>query len=703
MKKNKEINKITKNKATEQGNSATSIQSQLYIRELISLLTILVLGIAIYSNSFDCSFQFDDDINILKNTEIRDLYDIHAIWNYNHLRFLPFVSFAINYHFGEFDVWGYHFVNLIIHIINAVLVWRFTLLIFSTPKLKNEKIAKHGNTIAFFTALLFLSHPLATQSVTYIVQRMASMVAMFYFLTLFLYVKSRLCSQNNLQKYLFLFGAFLSGILAILSKENSFTLPLTIILIEAFFLQAGTLTSILKEKKVYLFVLITVFLSAIIFSIHSTKIFDPIPPYGGRDLVVTPLNYFLTQFHVIVTYIRLLFLPINQNLDYDLLPSENLLSPLILWSLLLLLSIIFIAVISYKKNRIISFGIFWFFITLSVESGIIPIADLIYEHRTYLPSFGFFLLLSVFLAKMLLNNYKILFYLFFTCIIIGNSVLTYNRNKVWKDDLTLWNDVVSKSPNLARAYLNLGSAYFNRNELDKAIDNCNRAIELNPKSLPMAYFYCGLAHDKLYQWDRSVVNYSKSIEINPEFYQSYANRAIAYANLNELDKAIADFSIIIKKDPINARNLFNRGNAYMNLKQWKESITDFSRAIEIDPKYTDAYCNRAIVSGNLNEPEKAISDFSKIIEIDPKFIKAYKNRAITFSNLKKWKEAINDYSTVIKFLPNDKSTYYDRGFTYINTEEWNLAIADFSKVLEMDPNNQSANSAREFAYKKIRK
>src|ERR1035438_772336 len=161
-------------------------------RDLAGIGVIILLGIIIYSNSFGCSFHFDDFQNFVDNAKIRNLSDINAWWHYYPSRHVSIFSFVLNYHFFKLDVRYWHLINLVIHLINACLVGYLTVLIFSSPFMKNREITKEKKMLAFFTALLFVSHPLATQSVTYIVQREASLVAMFYFLSLVLYMKARL-------------------------------------------------------------------------------------------------------------------------------------------------------------------------------------------------------------------------------------------------------------------------------------------------------------------------------------------------------------------------------------------------------------------------------------------------------------------------------------------------------------------------------
>ena len=532
--------------------------------DFLGLSAIVMLGIIIYSNSFNCSFHFDDASSIVANKAIQNLSDIKAWWNYSSGRPIAYFTFAVNYHYGELNVWGYHLVNLIIHLITSCIVGWLTLLIFSTPALKNNPIIKHKKILAFFVALLFVSHPLATQSVTYIVQRMASLVAMFYLLSLALYVKGRL-SEKGITKYFWFAGALVSAVLALLTKENAYTLPFAVILFEIFFLQTKKIKINFKDYRIIL--LMVAFLSIMIFmfSRFSLSIFKPISPTQGNTNTITSMNYLFTQFSVIVKYIQLLFLPINQNADYDFPIANSFFGIRTLLSFLFLIALIGLAIFLFKRNRVISFGIFWFFITLAIESSIVPIDDVIFEHRTYLPSFGFFLILISLIYFLLWNKYKFHAIGILILIIVTNSFMTFNRNKVWKDEVSLWSDAVLKSPNKARPFVNLGNALKSIGQFDVAIEDYTKAIYINPK-FSDAYYNRAVAYDKLSQWDKAITDYSKTIEINSKYIEAYNNRGADYGKLEKWNEAIKDYNAAIIIDSNNAMPYYNCGIAQGSLE-----------------------------------------------------------------------------------------------------------------------------------------
>ncbi len=703
--------------------------------DLVGLTIIILLGIIIYSNSFNCSFHFDDYPIIVNNTKIQNLLDVQAWWNFYPTRLIGIFTFALNYHFNQLDVRYYHLVNLIIHLINACLVWWLTLLIFSSPALKDNPIIRQKKVIAFFTALLFVSHPLATQSITYIWQRVASMVAMFYLLSLILYVKARLSNKGNISKTLLFTGSLISAVLAMLTKENAFTLPFAILLFEIFFLRTKKFSLNFRDYRMILLLAVFIGVILIIPLKFSFSIFESIPPRHGHIYTITPVNYLFTQFSVIVKYIQLLFLPINQNLDYDFPISNNFFGIRTFLSFLILLSLVILAMFFFKRYRIISFGIFWFFLTLSIESSFIPLDDLIFEHRTYLPSFGFFLILSSGLYILLWDKHKFVAIAILTIIIGANSFLTYERNKVWKDDLTLWSDNVKKSPNKTRPLYNRGVDYSNLGQWeksiadyskaleidpdytdalsnrggvygkvgqwDKTVEDCSQAIRIDPNNF-MAWFNRGDAYENLRQFDQAIADYSKAIGIDPEFPKAYSNRGIAYANLGQWEQAITDYSQAIRIDPGYAQAYYNRGIVYANLGQWDKVIADCSRTIEIAPSYVQAYSNRGAAYGNIGQMDKAIDDYSRAISIAPNYTKAYTNRAIAYGKLGQWDKAITDYSQAISLEPNNASAWYSRGTVYGNLRLWDNAIADFTRAIEIDPNFTKSYADREVAYRKLR-
>jgi protein O-mannosyl-transferase len=633
----------------------------------IGLGIIILLGFIIYSNSFGCSWHFDDFPNIVKNAKIHSISDWRAWWNFYPNRPISVFSFVLNYHFNHYDIWWYHLINLLIHIINACLVLWITYLAFETPALKNHALAKHRNYFAFFTALLFLTHPLATQSVTYIVQRMASMAAMFYLLSIALYIKARLGEMSRISRYILFAVCAISGILALLSKENAYTLPLALLLTELLLIRKQKIRLNFKDYRIYLIVAALAGMAVFVIFNFSFAILKPIAPQPGRLYTVTPENYLFTQFGVIVKYLQMLLFPYNQMLEHGFRISNNFFEIRTILCFLLLASIVALGGFLLKKQPLISFGIFWFFLTLLIESGFIPIADIIFEHRTYLPSFGFFLVVTS-LIMLLWNKHRNAAIGIFVIIIGINSILTFNRNKAWKTEITLLTDNIEKEPDLARPFYNRGIEY-----------------------------------SMLKQYSKANADYARAIELIPTYLDAYKYRALNYYNMGVFDKAIEDYDVVIRMNPRNKEAWFNRSISYAKLNQWPKAIEGYTRTIELNPGMATIYVNRGIAYGNINKMDNAIADFATAAKIDPNYEDAWFNIAYAKSIKGDWPGVIEAYTALIRINPLNKESFYGRGLAYSKTGQTDKAIADYDKALQIDPNYSSARANRDAIAANVKK
>jgi len=573
------------------------------------VLLIVVLGLLAYSNTFNVPFQWDDKILIAENPVIKELNYFLEPSNAKELpeygifirRYISFFTFALNYRLHGLNVMGYHEVNITIHILAALLVYVLVILTFRTPyfrgqnaevKLQNITIRDSG-FIALFAALLFVSHPVQTEAVTYIMERFASLGTMLYLLSIVFYInarlpheietKDKLFSSSILMFYLLsLFSAFL----AMMTKENSLTLPFAITLYEFFFFKGALRRRVLFLTPLFLPLLVFPFtlsetgmpIGRLLFGsdadtgpVVSKSIFD-------KDYLqpIERWDYLITQPRVIVTYLRLLLLPIHQNIDYDYPLYHSFADPNVYLSFLFLLSLLCLGgYLLYKSRamrhvaRLVAFGIFWFFLTLSVESSIIPIPMVIAEYRMYLPSVGAFIAFSttIFHYGERLNNVKSLFPIMrYSSLIPAGIVIvllstTYARNTVWQSEVSLWGDVVCKSPEKVRGHNELGLAYQNKGLADKAIEQFQIALQLNPY-LEKGYINLGISYIDRQLLDKAIDSFQTALRLRSDNADTHYNLGIAYFHKGELDNAIAHFEIALKLKPDNVDFQNNLGVAH---------------------------------------------------------------------------------------------------------------------------------------------
>ena len=470
---------------------------------LIAVIAICLLSILLYSNTLHSPFVFDDIANIRDNAfirltgfEFKELSDA-MFRSPNSNRPIANISFALNYYFGKYNVIGYHIVNVIIHLLNGILVYFLALVILKQAShLPNQKTVRIDTALipfmSLFAALLFISHPIQTQSVTYIVQRMNSMAVMFFFLSLLLYIHGRL-HRTKWKRWALLIGCFLSWLMALGSKQIAATLPFVVVLYEWYFFQ--DLQKNWLARNIKYFVGLTLISSLLVFIYIGDSPLDAIfRGYTIRDFTMP--QRVLTQFRVVVFYIGLLLFPHPSRLNLlHLIPtSHSLIEPITtLLSLLIIAGLIGLAIYIAKKHRLISFCIIWFFINLAIESSIVGL-EMIFEHRLYLPMFGFVIIGSCLLFHFSPKKRSGIVAISIM-IILSLCMATYARNGIWENDITLWTDVLSKSPQNHRAHTNLGKALAKEGLIDEAIEHYRAALSINSIYV-VAHYNLGLALSK---------------------------------------------------------------------------------------------------------------------------------------------------------------------------------------------------------------
>jgi Tfp pilus assembly protein PilF len=453
----------------------------------------------------------------------------------------------------------------------------------------------HSRAIAWFAAALFAVHPVQTEAVTYIVQRFTSLATMFSLAALVLYAKMRLLQESErpfsakaLSLYLF---SLVSIILAMKTKEIAITLPVIVALYEFFFFR-GPIRSTWPVLTPILLTLLIVPASLLNVQRPLGEIFSAVSDQTGLQPPTGRWDYLATQFRVVTTYTRLLLLPVNQNLDYDYPVSGAFFSPSVFLSFLFLLGLLLAAIFLYIRSsrgtdrllRLPSFGILWFFITLSVESSVVPIPDVIFEHRVYLPSVGAFITLAAaggMAATRRFRRTARLPIILAASLIIALSGATYHRNRVWESDLGLWEDVVAKSPGKSRAHYNLGNILKRDGRIDEAIEHYLTAIHLKPFSA--AYNNLGMAYQDKGMPDVAIEQYRQAIHLQQDNATAHNNLASAYWEMGRIDEAIEQFEIAVKIEPdyVNAR--YNLGMAYEGKGLMDKSIEQFETAMKLDP------------------------------------------------------------------------------------------------------------------------
>jgi Flp pilus assembly protein TadD len=365
----------------------------------------------------------------------------------------------------------------------------------------------------------------------------------------------------------------------------------------------------------------------------------------AETLTIPRSVYLLTQSRVLATYLRLLVLPVGQNFDYDFPLSHSLLEPGVLLSLAVLVAVVAGAIVLLVRARrsggaagvLVFSGVAWFFVTSSVESSVIPIRDVIVEHRMYLPSVG----AAVALATALLcaverlrsrmpAGVRLAAALLVTAAPLGAA--TYARNRVWKDEVTLWSDVVEKSPGKARPHNNLGVALSEQGRLEEAIREYREAIRLDAafpdphNNLGIALFSAG------HGVDEAILEYQEAIRLDFHLANAHSNLGLAYRLKGQLDDSIRELEQALRFEPGLAEARVNLGETYGMKGAVPEAMRELRAAIRLDPSRPDAHFYLGVAYQEGGQLELAAEEYRQVLRLAPDLVEARENlRAVTAS------------------------------------------------------------------------
>lgn len=542
-------------------------------------LLLCVVGALLYGQTLNAPFYLDDDFVIAQNPLVRDIP--LALENVLARRGLSILTFAVNYRLGGFVLAGYHLVNIVIHLLAACLV----LLLL-------RRVFPGQGWLALFGALIFVAHPLQTQSVTYLVQRMTSLSALLFLLALYLFVRARECLAGGsgfreLRHILFYGGALLSGGLSILAKENAVVLPLALVL----FSRLAHRNAECRWRPLLVYVAPFAVLPVVATIAYGVVLLaggDGVNSMGYSRLLRsmegnTPLHYLATQCSVLWVYIRMLFLPYGQALDHGYPVSRDLLTLKSVAGFAGLSILGVLACLLRHRQPVIACGIAWFFLTMAVESSLIPL-DPLFEHRLYLPMFGFSMVVA---ALVGLLSHSSLRTAVAVMVVLSFAALTWQRNALWNNPIALYEQNLEVSPENERVYFNLGQEYIKSGRAEEGEYLLRRCISLNP-SLQLGYRALMELYIEQNRLEDLVGMLHYAIDHVTPKGSFYNDLAFAYSKMGDFDSAIEMLHRAIAENPDVAEPYFNLAQMLMFKGDLAEVEVNLRKALAIDGNHVQA-------------------------------------------------------------------------------------------------------------------
>ena len=690
----------------------------------LKILLIIALPLIAFLNTLDNTFVYDDVFTITDNYFIRDWGNFTALFTNDYFKYSgevtyrPVVTFS---YFIDYSLWhlnpaGFHLTNILLHAVNAVLVYLLVSAIF------------RSHTASFLTSILFALHPILTETVNGISYREDLLTTTFFLSSILLFVQSaivrqsahdKVCNpQSKIRNYLYPLSLF-SYLLALCSKEMAITLPLIVFLLDWLL---GDKTRIKKNIINYYigFILVSGFYLFLRFIWFHNPVENQLT-YPDNSFLVS----LLTMPKIFCSYVKLLFFPMHFNAEYIIAHTKT---P---FANTFILSIIFLGVIGvityrfYHHSRRLFFFMLWFFVTLAPMMNIMPIANIMAERYLYLPSVGFCAILayisiglwrqvyvfiffentphpnllpqgerelfpllppfpndhltsthplmegvgegdefpSSFVSKRFLGISPLFKTVLITCLVlilvIPYSLATIKRNKIWINPFIFWSKTVEDSPNSSRAHNNLGMIYLQKNKTDLAICEFQASIAL---------------------------------ESDPEYHH---NLGMAYQKKGMKEEALQEYYRVLAVNPNSALTHNNMGNILIDKGRFDEGILKFKEAIRLKPSYYDAHYNLGLAYFKKGLLDASIGEFELAIHYEPDHAEAHSCLGTAYANKGQFDKAILEIEEAIRQKPNYPNAYKNLGLIYLNYKKDVLkALYCFNEFLRLDPKNREAGNIR---------
>ena len=629
---------------------------------LIVLFTVIT-----YSNHFHNAFQFDDSHVIENNLYIRD---INNLWLFfkdgttgstlpSNQAYRPLVtaSLAIDYWLGHgYNLFYFHLSTFIIYLILGVLL----ILIFRKIFTESKKDFSWTPFLAIFTGALYMLHPSMAETVNYVSARSDIQSTFFAVLALFLYIYSPFCRKYLLYLIPVIIGGFAKPPIVMFA-------PILFVYILLFEEKMDFYQIAQKKYSSQTVRVVIKTLPAIITCVILYWFINKMTPNTWQAGGNSPFLYLITQPFVILHYFASFFLPISLSADTDWQLLENIWDYRFFVGLLFIIILLFIAFRNSKKQELrpISFGIIWFFLALVPTSTIIPLGEVLNDHRMFFPFIGlaisvvwyisFILEKNKALIKNKIKNYPFALILIAFLILVSFAYGTYQRNKVWKTSETLWFDVINKSPNNPRGLMNYGLTLMAKGDYHGALDYFLKAQEKAPDYSTL-FINIAVAKNALGDFNGAETCYKKAISLNqldPNAYSFYAHFLMNQQRNKEAAQLINKG---LELSPKHQNLLLYKLQNDLLLTDSSAKNNKEAALVQLAQKVPtpENYLNLSLEYYNEGEFQKCIDVAKQAILLKPDYDLAYNNICAAYNRLKKWDDAINAGQKGIKINPNNQ-------------------------------------------------
>lgn len=640
----------------------------------------LGLGIAvtaIYWNSLSSPFVFDDLGAVVWNESIRQFSSalFPPAGTTVSGRPIANATLAINWAVSGANVWSYHALNIAIHALAAVVLFGLVRRTLSLPW-SDGRSGASGTTVAFVVAVLWALHPLQTESVTYVAQRVESLMGLWFLLTLYAFSRSAISAQPQRWQVV----SVVACALGMATKESMVAAPLMVLLYDRCFV-ARSFRSAWGQRKIYYACLAGSWL-ILAWLVAGTAGRSGTAGFEGE---ISAWSYLLTQSAAIVHYLRLVVWPAPLVFDYGTATVDGLHE--VWWQTLALAGLATATVWACWRRQPWGFAGLWFFATLAPSSSVVPVAtQTMAEHRVYLALAAPIAVLVLAAAKWLGGRAVLAASL---AVAVGLGLATFRRNSDYQSAERLWADAVEKHPANVRAHQNLASALIEAGRWAEGLAAAQRALALDADE-PDVRALVGRALVGLNRPAEALGHYDEALARDPGKVETLNNLGMAYAALGRWTEAIERYEQVLQRDPAHAEAHNNLGNALAAIGRLPEAVRHYERAVRLRPDFADAQTNWGRALAESGRPAEAVERFEAALRLQPDPA-AHANLAEALVAAGRAAEARREYERAVTLAPDSVTLRLRFGNGLLALGDADGARAQFERVLQSQPNHGEAH------------
>jgi tetratricopeptide (TPR) repeat protein len=678
--------KKTKPKTSKQPKAQAPSSGWSLDNSIVCAIALVMICVFAYASSLDGKLVFDDLQIVMQNPQLMNIHSAADLISLGAgFRQLLFFTYGLNYYLGGLNTFGYHVTNVFLHTVNVLLIYGIILAV-----LRDDPGRRFA---ALAGAAVFAVHTLFSSAVSYIAGRSSVLCGTFYFAAILLFFRGLDSTRRGIRVAYFA-AAGAAGLLAWQAKQEAITLPV--------FLAAILLLRMEKKDWRWVAPLALIPVVAIVLirdqlkSLYAAVGGNRVLVSAGFENVLRPAAYFRTYLTSVVGYYFPRFLvPVGLSADPYIAPVGHWYSPEFLFSIGMLSGLAWLAVRFHKRAPLFSFGVTALLISPLMAYAAIPLADVVLEHRAYIPGLGV-AFLAAWAFQWIANNYSNLRWAALGLLVVVFGLMTNLRSAVFANNIALWEDAEAKAPQKPRPHFNLGQAYQDGHRLPEAIREYEHALAIKP-DIYAAYSNIAAIYLDQKQLDKGEEMLLKVTSLAPDFTEGFINLGVLYIRKQQPDKSLAALHRALEINPESFAAHFNRGEALTQKGDFKGAVESYREAVHLRPDLDSFRLTLGVAynrAGNRADAEKTFNELTQ----SSVSAEAYRNLGVLYSDAGQIDQAMQYLKQAATINPASPDMHQDMGVLYLRKQMPNEAIEQFRTALQQQPGHEAATINLAAAY-----